>query len=79
MKNKALEIAKELNVVVEDHDNYIKLTTPKGYVFMCNNLHETITDVDENNLWSLIISDLNYGIVKCAEDTCEIFAEELAQ
>lgn len=77
-KETVLQLAKEMNVLFEDCGDYIKLIAPKGFVFMANNRHETITDVEivEEDLWNLLYADLEYGISECSEDTCESFADE---
>jgi hypothetical protein len=67
--------AEKLNVFIEEEQEYVKLTAPKGFVFMSNNRHETLTgyEDDENNTWKLVMDDLNYGIEKCSENNCESF------
>lgn len=69
--------AEKLNVFIEEEQEYVKLTAPKGFVFMSNNRHETLTCYEdvENNTWKLVMDDLNYGIEKCSKNNCESFDE----
>jgi hypothetical protein len=77
MKAEVFNKAETLDVLIEQEQEYIKLSAPKGYVFMSNNRHETLTGYEDNesNTWKLVMDDLIYGIEKCSEITCESFNE----